>query len=76
MKILVLALSGIGDALIFTPALKLLKQNNPEAEIDALIMYKGAQEIYKRNPNLNKLIYFNFLKEGALKILKIYPFTS
>jgi heptosyltransferase-2 len=70
MKILVIALSGIGDALMFTPALKLLKKNQPEAEIDALVMYRGAQEIYSSNPDLNKVIHFNFLEEGAFKSLK------
>jgi heptosyltransferase II len=70
MKILVIALSGIGDALMFTPALKLLRKNLPEAEIDALVMYRGAQEIYSSNSNLNKVIHFNFLEEGAFKSLK------
>lgn len=70
MKILAIALSGIGDALMFTPALKLLRQNAPDAEIDALVMYKGAQEIFSANTNLNKTIHFNFLEEGAFKSLK------
>ena len=70
MKILIIALSGIGDALMFTPALKLLRKNLPNAEIDALVMYKGAQEIYSSNPNFNKIIHFNFVEEGAIKSLK------
>jgi heptosyltransferase II len=70
MKILVIALSGIGDALMFTPALKLLRQSYPFAEIDTLVMYKGAEEILSSNKNLNKVIHFNFLDEGALKSLK------
>lgn len=70
MKILVIALSGIGDALMFTPALKLLRKSLPEAEIDALVMYRGAEEIYSSNPNLNKVIHFNFLEEGVFKSLK------
>jgi heptosyltransferase-2 len=70
MRILVIALSGIGDALMFTPALKLLKNNLPDAEIDALVMYRGAKEIYSANSNLNKIIYFNFIEEGAFKSLK------
>ncbi len=70
MKILVIALSGIGDALMFTPALKLLRKNLPNAEIDALVMYRGAQEIYSSNPNLNKVIHFNFMEEGAFKSFK------
>ncbi|MDH3267691.1 MAG: glycosyltransferase family 9 protein [Ignavibacteria bacterium] len=70
MKILVIALSGIGDALMFTPALKLLRKNLPNAEIDALVMYKGAQEIYSFNPNINKIIHFNFVEEGEIKSFK------
>lgn len=70
MKILVIALSGIGDALMFTPALKLLRKNLPDAEIDALVMYRGAKEIFNTNPNLNNVIHFNFLEEGSFKSIK------
>lgn len=72
MKILVLALSGIGDALMFTPALTLLRQSLPSAEIDAIVMFKGTKEIYESNPNLNKIIHFDFLKEGAFNSLGLY----
>ena len=61
MKILILALSGIGDALMFTPALKLLRQSLPSAQIDTLAMYKGTQEIFNSNPHINKVIYFDFI---------------
>jgi len=63
MKILVVALSGIGDALMFTPALRILRYKLPDAEIDALVMYNGVREIYRTNPNLNKTIHFNFFEE-------------
>ncbi len=69
MKILILALSGIGDALMFTPALKLLRQSLPNAKIDALVMFNGTKEIYKTNSNLNSVIHFDFLKEGVLNSL-------
>ena len=65
MKILILALAGIGDALMFTPALKLLRQALPSAQIDALVMFKGTKEIYETNSNFNKVIHFDFLEEGA-----------
>lgn len=70
MKILVIALSGIGDALMFTPALKILKQELPDSEIDVLVMFGGARDIFTNNPNINKLIHFNFLNEGAIKSLR------
>ena len=70
MKILILALSGIGDALMFTPALKLLRQSNPTAQIDALVMFKGTKEIYETNPNFSNVIHFDFIKQGTLNSLK------
>jgi lipopolysaccharide heptosyltransferase II len=70
MKILIVSLSGIGDALMFTPALKLLRQELPNDMIDALVMFKGAADLYKNNPHLNSVFHFDFLKEGAVKSLK------
>ena len=70
MKILVIALSGIGDAIMFTPAIELLKKYSPDSEIDALVMIKGSEEIYSLNPNLNNIIYFDFVNEGVVNSLK------
>ncbi len=69
MKILIIALSGIGDALMFTPALKLLRQYLPEAQIDAFVMFRGTKEIYQTNQNINSVIHYDFLNEGALNSL-------
>jgi len=69
MKILILALSGIGDALMFTPALKLMHDALPDAEIDAVVMFKGVKDIYERNNHLNKVIYFDFMKKGIIESL-------
>src|SRR5690606_20443009 len=65
MKILILALSGIGDALMFTPAIKLMRSHLPDAQIDALVMFKGVKDMYDRNPHLNNVYHFDFLKEGS-----------
>lgn len=70
MKILVIALSGIGDALMFTPALKLLKKSSPDSSIDALVMFGAAKEIYDKNPFIDSVIHFNFLKENIFTSLK------
>ncbi|HKI76913.1 MAG TPA: glycosyltransferase family 9 protein [Ignavibacteriaceae bacterium] len=69
MKILINALSGIGDALIFTPALKLLKEEMPDAQVDALVMFGGVKDIYERNPYIDNVFFFEFIKEGPLKSL-------
>ncbi|MCK9424857.1 MAG: glycosyltransferase family 9 protein [Ignavibacteriaceae bacterium] len=70
MKILILALSGIGDALMFTPALQLLRNKFPEAEIDAMVMYKGVREIYEQTNLLNSIHYFDFLDASIFSSLR------
>jgi lipopolysaccharide heptosyltransferase II len=67
MKILILALSGIGDALMFTPALRLMRSSLPDAQIDALVMFKGVKEMYERNSDLDNVYHFDFIKEGLLR---------
>jgi heptosyltransferase-2 len=70
MKILIIALSGIGDALMFTPALKLLRAQLPDAQIDVLVMFKGARDIFINNPNINDVYRYDFLREGSFNSLK------
>ena len=70
MKIIIIALSGIGDALMFTPALKLLRAQLPDAQIDVLVMFKGARDIFINNPNINNVYRFDFLQKGSVKSLK------
>ncbi|MEO8209911.1 MAG: glycosyltransferase family 9 protein, partial [bacterium] len=67
MKILINALSGNGDALMFSPALRLLKEKIPDSQIDMLVMFKSVKEMYEQNPFLNKIHFINFLKQSKLK---------
>ncbi|MCY7361323.1 MAG: hypothetical protein LH629_04535, partial [Ignavibacteria bacterium] len=71
MKILINALSGNGDALMFSPALRLLKEKlsdaNTDCEIDMLVMFKSVKEMYEQNPFLNNIHFINFLKQSKLK---------
>jgi len=69
MKILIIALSGIGDALMFTPTLEKIKKEFPQAEIDVLTMFKGVQDIYALLDDVANVFFFNFIKEGAFKSL-------
>jgi heptosyltransferase-2 len=70
MKILVIALSGIGDALMFSPALNLLKHSIPDSEIDMLVMFKGSKDIFRYNPNISKLLHFDFMSQGFINSLR------
>lgn len=69
-KVLILALSGIGDALMFTPALQLLKKNLPNTKIDALVMYKGVEQICNRLPQIDNVLFFDFFNSNIFRILK------
>ena len=69
MRILVLALSGIGDALMFTPSLKIIKQKNPDAVIDALVMFRGAEQFYSKLSEINVVHYHDFIRSNKLKSL-------
>ncbi|MBS3946024.1 MAG: glycosyltransferase family 9 protein [Melioribacter sp.] len=69
MKILVIALSGIGDALMFTPSLKKLNEDFSSAEVDILSMYKGVKEIYEKLPGVNKVLYHDFLNSPRIDSL-------
>ncbi len=69
-KILIQLLPGIGDTLMFTPALATLRQNFPNAEIDALVMFRGSYELLETNPHLSRVILWEFLKKGFLENLK------
>lgn len=70
MKILIIALSGIGDALMFTPAVKFLKENMPDAQIDAMVMFGGVKDIYSRLPQIDNVFHHDFLEKSPLESLK------
>lgn len=67
MNILIIALSGLGDALMFTPALSLLASQHPQARIDILTMFKATKDVYKNNPHIRTIHFWNFLKENPIK---------
>jgi lipopolysaccharide heptosyltransferase II len=70
MKILIIALSGIGDALMFSPSLKLLKKELPDSSVDILVMINSARSLYQKNPDIDNVILFDFLKESFLSSTK------
>lgn len=69
-KYLILALSGIGDALMFTPAIKALRELEPQSQIDSIVMFKGALDIYNRLPELNNVYFHDFINSSKINSLK------
>lgn len=77
MKILINALSGIGDALMFSPALKVLSKKFPNAKIDMLAMFQSVKQMYRFNPCLNEIYFIDFLHQSKIKSIKeIYSIRS
>ena len=58
-SILIIAMQGIGNTLLFTPALRLLKDKYPNVKVSFLVRLKGSEEILKQNPFVNEIIVFN-----------------
>lgn len=66
MKILVISLAGIGDTLMATPLIHELRQNYPEATLDAFVMWPGARDILEGSPHLSAVFQRNIMREGLL----------
>lgn len=69
MKILVIAMSGIGDTLIATPLLHELRVNFPGAQLDVLVMWRGAKDLLEGNPHVNRVWQKNMIEAGPAKTL-------
>ncbi|MCX7833521.1 MAG: glycosyltransferase family 9 protein [Ignavibacteria bacterium] len=70
MKILINALSGIGDALMFTPALRILKDRNTDLQVDLLAMFESVKQIFTYNPLINEVFFIDFLHQSKIKSIK------
>jgi ADP-heptose:LPS heptosyltransferase len=63
MRILVNALSGIGDAVMFSPALRVLKRS-AWLRIDMLVMFSQVGDIYRFNKNIHRIYFIDFLHQS------------
>ncbi len=70
MRILVLALAGIGDCLIATPLFHELRLHYPDAELEAFVFWKGSADLLEGNPHVNTVHQKNLVKEGTVKALR------
>jgi ADP-heptose:LPS heptosyltransferase len=70
VKILVISLAGIGDALLATPLIRELHANFPGAQIDVLVLWSGAKDLLENNPHLNCVYQKNLIKANKLAALR------
>ena len=73
-KIIVIALPGIGDALMSTPMFRLLRDAKPEAEIHALVMFPATRDLLRSNANIDRVHYFDFINTSKVEGL-LYLFN-
>jgi heptosyltransferase II len=69
-KILIIALPGIGDALLATPMIELLRNSKPDAEIHSLVMFGATREMFEHDPCIDHVHFYDFVngdKQGALR---------
>ena len=69
MKVLITPLFGLGDTLMFTPALEILKMNRPDWTIDVFTFKRSNYEILIDNPYIDNLIFEPMLTWNKLKVI-------
>jgi ADP-heptose:LPS heptosyltransferase len=77
MKILILCLPGVGDALMATPMVKVLRKAFPKIQIDLLCIFEGVSHVYKNNPYVDKVFLVSLYKQKKILGLKrLTPFRN
>ncbi len=67
MKVLILCLPAIGDALMATPMISLLKKKKPEIAIDIACMFEGVRYIFANNKNVDHVYKLSLYNENPSK---------
>ncbi len=71
MNIVVISLAGIGNTLLATPAIKLLRERSPEAKITLLVSQKVCRELLEGSPYVDEILVFenkDIIKKLAEKL--------
>lgn len=55
-KIMILGSIGIGNLLLFSPALKALKKEFPNAHITFIVLKKSFEQLYEHSPDVDEII--------------------
>lgn len=74
MKILVLCLPGLGDALMATPLISALRKEYPKAVIDVGCMFTAVEYIFKNNKNVDNVYFLPLYKHNrVMGVLSLLP---
>ena len=66
-EILITHFGAIGDTLMSTPALRLLRKKYSNSKIHFLISDRGAYDVLRRNRDIDNVIFFQQNKNGNIK---------
>ncbi len=69
MEIGITPLYGIGDTLLYTPAVRVLKETYPDYRITAFTFFPTTRDVLKNNPFIDSVVYYPMLKAGKIKTL-------
>ena len=67
---IIFLLSGVGDTLLFTPAIALLRLSWPDTKLVALTMRRSEQDSLRYNPDLDEVRFWPFLQAGWMESLR------
>ena len=70
-KILIIHTWGIGDFIMFLPALNILKKNFPKAKVDLLIGTPSVAQIVEGTNLVDEFFVFNTRKDSIVKKIKL-----
>lgn len=65
-RILLLLFGGIGDVLLFTPALEALAKEFPGIPIDAVVRNNGGERVLKYNPHIDQIIIYDKISSNRM----------
>jgi heptosyltransferase-2 len=70
VKILLISFAGIGDTLFATPLIHELRSNFPDARLEALVRWPGAQGLLEGNPHLDAVWQRDLVSAGPFGVLR------
>lgn len=75
-RALAVTLGGLGDAILFSPALKALRRKNPDATIDLLLASPLALQAYHQDMGTGRAVLVNTSRHSPmLKAMAMLPFA-
>jgi len=69
--ILVISISGLGNALLFTPALRALRKRHAGARIDILVEGPASRAVMETNPDVDRVLQLEYGRSRLRALLNV-----